>query len=164
MMRALACIGIAALAAGGAFPQSTESRPKFEVADVHVSPQTVNRFTRGGALHGGRYEFKNASMLDLVSSAYGVEGDKVLGGPTWLEMDRFDVIAKASAGSSPETLNLMLQSLLADRFNLTIHQESKPMPAIFADSGETPATQGIRWLGRDRVQALGPNSARRAFA
>jgi len=135
MMRALACIGIAALSGGGAFAQSTESR-RFEVADVHVSPQTVNRFTRGGALHGGRYEFKNASMLDLVSSAYGVEGDKVLGGPTWLEMDRFEVIAKAPPNSTPEALNLMLQSLLAERFNLTIHQESKPMPAYSLTVGK----------------------------
>src|SRR5580704_1907860 len=136
MMRAFTCIGIAALSAGGAFPQSTESRPRFEVADVHVSPQTINRFTRGGALHGGRYEFKNATMLDLVSSAYGVDADKVLGGPTWVEMDRFEVIAKAPANSSPETLKLMLQSLLADRFNLTIHQETKPMPAYSLTVGK----------------------------
>jgi uncharacterized protein (TIGR03435 family) len=58
-----------------------------------------------------------------------VDDDKVLGGPTWLEMDRFDVIAKAPANTTPETLKLMLQSLLADRFKLVAHPESKPLPA-----------------------------------
>jgi uncharacterized protein (TIGR03435 family) len=136
MMRAFACLGIVAILGGGAFPQSTGSRPGFEVADVHVSPQTINRFMRGGVLHGGRYELKNASMLDLVSTAYGVDADKVLGGPTWLEMDRFEVIAKAPANSSPETLKLILQGLLADRFNLTIHQEARPMPAYSLTVGK----------------------------
>jgi uncharacterized protein (TIGR03435 family) len=136
MMRAIACIGIAALSSGAAFPQSNESRPRFEVADVHVSPQTINRFMRGGVLHGGRYELKNASMLDLVSTAYGVEPDKVLGGPTWLEMDRFDVIAKAPPNSSPETLKLMLQALLADRFKLAANQQTKPMSAYSLTVGK----------------------------
>jgi uncharacterized protein (TIGR03435 family) len=75
-------------------------------------------------------------MLDLVSSAYGVDADKVLGGPTWVEMDRFEVIAKAPVNSSPETLKLMLQSLLADRFNLTIHREARPMPAYSLTVGK----------------------------
>jgi uncharacterized protein (TIGR03435 family) len=91
---------------------------------------------RAGALHGSRYELKNATMVDLITTAYGVDDDKVLGGPTWLEMDRFDVIAKAPANTTPETLKLMLQSLLADRFKLVARPASKPLPAYALGVGK----------------------------
>jgi uncharacterized protein (TIGR03435 family) len=137
-MRALSYGSVAALMSVAAFGQSTESRPRFEAADVRVAPQTINRFMRGGALHSTRYEMRNASMVDLISGAYGVDPDKVFGGPSWLEMDRFDVIAIAPAKTAPETLNLMLQSLLADRFKLVVHAESKPMPAYALKVGAHP--------------------------
>ena len=54
-------------------------------------------------------------MLDLIKTAYGVDPDTVVGGPSWLESDRFDVTAKAPPATSAETANLMLQELLADR-------------------------------------------------
>jgi len=78
---------------------------------------------------GGRYELTNATMVDLIRAAYNVDADKVLGGPNWLESDRFDVIAKAPPRTSPETARLMLQALLADRFKLILHQDAHPLPA-----------------------------------
>jgi uncharacterized protein (TIGR03435 family) len=163
MERILAGVGLVALLAGAAFSQSTEPRPKFEVADVHTSPSTTIRFGRG-ALHGQRYEFKSASMLDLVSTAYSVESDKVLGGPTWLEMDRFEVIAKAPAKTPPDTLKLMLQSLLAERFNLTIHQELKPMPAYALVVGKRPQLKESDGSGETgcKVSIQGPPGGRGA--
>src|SRR5438094_651160 len=89
----------------------------FEIADVHVSAPT--RFPSGRALlRGGRFEMRTATMVDLIRTAYGVDADRVLGGPSWLEMDRFDVIAKSPSKPNPETLKTMLQALLADRFKL----------------------------------------------
>ena len=85
------------------FGQSPETQPKFEAADVHVSAKTTNPFPRTGPVRGGRYEVKTASMVDLIRIAYGFDQDKILGGPNWLEMDRFDVIGKAPADSTPET-------------------------------------------------------------
>jgi uncharacterized protein (TIGR03435 family) len=128
-MRAFACISLAALLSGAAFGQSGEAAPTFEIADVHVSPRSNNAYMTGGVLRGVRYEIRKATMVDLVSLAYGVDGDKVLSGPSWLETDRFDVIAKAAPSTSPETAKLMLQALLADRFKLVAHKDSKPMPA-----------------------------------
>jgi uncharacterized protein (TIGR03435 family) len=87
-------------------------------------------------LHGSRYEFKNATMVDLITAAYGVDEDKVLGGPTWLEMDRFDIVAKAPPNTTPETLNLMLRSLLADRFHLVANPATKPLPAYALKVGK----------------------------
>jgi uncharacterized protein (TIGR03435 family) len=46
-------------------------------------------------LRAGRYEIHNANMVDLVRTAYGVDAENVVGGPNWVEYDRFDVIAKA---------------------------------------------------------------------
>ncbi len=75
-------------------------------------------------------------MVDLVAAAYGVETDYVLGGPSWLERDRFDVIAKAPATTSKETVKLMLQTLLADRFKLVVHNDSKALPAYVLSVGK----------------------------
>jgi uncharacterized protein (TIGR03435 family) len=75
-------------------------------------------------------------MLDLIRSAYAVDADKVYGGPSWLDYDRFDVIAKAPPATRPEALRLMLQSLLADRFNLVVRTESRPVPGYVLSVGK----------------------------
>jgi uncharacterized protein (TIGR03435 family) len=69
-------------------------------------------------------------MLDLIRTAYGLDPEKVVGGPNWLEMDRFDVFAKAPTGSTAESRRQMLQALLSDRFSLVVHKDSKPIPAF----------------------------------
>jgi uncharacterized protein (TIGR03435 family) len=65
-----------------------------------------------------------------------VDGDKVLGGPNWLETDRFGIVAKAPAATPPETVKLMLQSLLADRFKLVVHKDTKSQPAFVLSLGK----------------------------
>lgn len=136
MIRRLPSVCFVALLLGVAYPQSPEPRSTFEAADVHTAPLTPNLGGRSGQLHGSRYEMKSATMVDLVTAAYGVDYDKVLGGPTWLELDRFDVIAKAPANTTPEALKLMLQSLLADRFQLVARPESKSLPAYALKVGK----------------------------
>ena len=110
-MQSFLCAGALALLASSAFAQSG-SASKFDVADVHVSPKATNAFLRINPLRNGRYEIKNATMLDLVRIAYGLNPDTILGGPNWVELDRFDVIAKVAAGADVETQKAMLQSLL----------------------------------------------------
>jgi uncharacterized protein (TIGR03435 family) len=113
------------------YGQAGETSLSFEAADVHVSPKSANPNVQslGGFARGGRYQFRNATMLDLIASAYGVEPDKVLGGPSWLETDRFDILAKAPTSVTTPATKLMLRSLLADRFKLVFHNEDKPMSA-----------------------------------
>jgi len=77
-------------------------------------------------------------MLDLIRTAYNVDPEKVSGGPTWLEMDRFDVFAKIPAASNAESRRLMLQALLADRFKLKIHNDSRPMASYALTAGKHP--------------------------
>jgi uncharacterized protein (TIGR03435 family) len=76
-----------------------------------------------------------ATMSDLIAAAWGVEHSYVFGGPNWLDMDRFDIIARAPADTSPLTLKLMLQSLLAQRFQLAVHMDQKAMPAYVLSMG-----------------------------
>jgi uncharacterized protein (TIGR03435 family) len=71
----------------------------------------------------------------LISLAYDIDNDKILAGPSWLDMVRFDVSARAPARSSPEDAKLMLQTLLAQRFSLKIHKDSKELPGFVLSTG-----------------------------
>jgi uncharacterized protein (TIGR03435 family) len=66
-------------------------------------------------------------MVDLIKTAYGIDADAVFGGPSWLDADRFEIIAKAAPKSSEADRELMLRALLADRFKLVVHKEDKPL-------------------------------------
>jgi uncharacterized protein (TIGR03435 family) len=88
----------------------------------------------------GRYEVHNATILDLIRTGYGVDSNKILGGPTWLEYDRFDVIAKTPPKTpDAETQKLMLQHLLADRFKLVIHKDTQPVTGLVLAPGKGKA-------------------------
>ncbi len=118
---------------------SAQTPPKFEVADVHRSDRAMNPYTfvSGGVLRGERYDLRKATMLDLIRIAYNVDPETVVGGPNWLEFDRFDIAATAPASSSAEQVRLMLQSLLADRFKLALRKDTRPMPAFVLAAGKT---------------------------
>jgi len=140
MKRALTGLSFLALICCAAFSQSTEAPTKFDLADVRVSPKTTGlQFFNGGVLSRGRYVAKNASMLDLISAAYGVDNEKVQGGPSWLEKDHFDVIAKAPASTTADTVKPLLQALLVERFKLVVHDDTKPMPVFMLTVGKGKA-------------------------
>jgi uncharacterized protein (TIGR03435 family) len=129
-----------ACACGMPFGQSTEPAGKFELADVHPSPHATNpdASDMSGGLMPGRYQLRRATMLDLIRTAYGVDAQKVIGGPNWLEVDRFDIRAKVPAGITPATVKPMLQALLADRFGLVVHNDTKPVPAWALTASKHP--------------------------
>ena len=137
MKRAFA---ILLLLAGVAFAQSAAA-PQFTVADIRPSPRSSIPAMKGPFFGDNRYEIRYATMVDLIHAAYGVDPDRVYGGPSWLEFDRFDVRAIAPGGSNAASRKLMLQSLLADRFALTLHQDSKPMPAYRLTAGKNTKLQ-----------------------
>ncbi len=93
---------------------------------------------RGPSVRGGIYEVRMANMVDLISTAYGVAFDRVVGGPSWLEMDRFDIVAKAPPGSKPDDMKPMLKALLEERFKLVVHEDTKPIPAYALTIGKHP--------------------------
>jgi uncharacterized protein (TIGR03435 family) len=139
----------------GVVAQSSGPAPSFDAADVHVRPHSSNATPQVnfGFLRGGRYDIRNATMLDLISNAYAVDRLTVLGGPNWLERNRFDILAKAPDGTKPETLQLMLKSLLTDRFKLAVHTDTKPVPSyILAVNGTPKMKAGTAPTGDDAAK------------
>jgi len=135
--------------------------PKFEIADVHLSP-TAKGFAQnfGGVLREGRYVNRDATLLNLIAAAYGVSEDSVAGGPGWLSSDLFDIVAKAPAGTTMANANLMLRELLSDRFQLIVHQGTQPVPRYVLTIGKggskLKAGSGAGSPGCQQVQGANP--------
>jgi uncharacterized protein (TIGR03435 family) len=93
----------------------------------------------GGDVVGDRYILYDATMTEIIAEAYRLNPANVQGGPSWLDWDHFDIIAKAQPTTSKEALQLMLQSLLAERFSLVAHKGTAPMPSyiLTAPIGKT---------------------------
>jgi uncharacterized protein (TIGR03435 family) len=112
-------------------------QPKFDLADVHASSTTYwFAENNGGLIRDGVYINRDATVLNLIRAAYGVTEDMIAGGPSWLKSDLFDVIAKVPEGTTPATANLMLQTLLAERFGLVIQKETSPRPEYVLSVGK----------------------------
>jgi uncharacterized protein (TIGR03435 family) len=77
---------------------------------------------------GGRLTGTNAPAAALIRFAYDLPEFLVVGGPDWLRSDRFDVVAKAEGDPPVEQKRLMLRRLLAERFRLTAHTETRELP------------------------------------
>src|ERR1700742_233791 len=112
--------------------------PRFEAANIDSSPKRANSFLRTAPPRNGRYEIKNATMLDLIRIAYGFTDETISGGPNWLELDRFDVTAKVPAGAEADQQKAMLQSLLAERFKLAVRKDTKPIATWVLAAGKQP--------------------------
>ena len=81
---------------------------------------------RGGAgtADVGHATFTNMSLMNLITQAYNVKDYQVTA-PSWMSTERFDLQTKEPADTTKEQFGLMLQNLLAERFHLTLHHESK---------------------------------------
>ena len=112
-----------------AVPVAAAAAVKFEAADIHSSWRRYNPYLTGGSLVGDRYVIHQATTLDLIRAAYGIEEAHILGGPMWLESTRYDVLAKAPMGATNADVQPMLRALLADRFKLAMRADTKAMPA-----------------------------------
>jgi uncharacterized protein (TIGR03435 family) len=108
---------------------SPPASPHFEVASVKPS-SPGGRGGRSGPTPGGqRYLATNTPLKILITEAYQVKLDQVVGGPDWIDRDRYDVNAKAERTSTTQELRSMLQELLAGRFKLQFHRETKSLSA-----------------------------------
>ena len=141
-------------ASGAVSAQAQQNTQKFDAADVSLRPHTgitSQGGMTGGVLRGGRYDLRNASMVDLISVAYAINDQAlIVGGPNWIEYDRFDIAAKAPDGTSPANLRLMVRTLLADRFQLKLHNDTRTMEGGF-----------VLTLGKDKHklrEASGPGA------
>jgi len=129
---------LASFAASLATAQAFAQQPKFDLADVHVS-KTPRWFAQnnGPLIRDGRFVERDASLLKLIEWAYDLKEDDVAGGPSWLDTDIFDVLAKVPEGTTPATAKLMLQALLAERFGLVARNEKRPRPRYVLTVGKS---------------------------
>jgi uncharacterized protein (TIGR03435 family) len=101
---------------------------KFEVASIKPAQSGAYGGGIRPAPGGERYIATNITLKLLITVAYRIRADQVAGGPAWMDTAVYDMNAKAERPSSVEELHAMLQNLLADRFQLRFHRETKEMP------------------------------------
>ena len=133
MRRAITGSGIFGLACAVAFGQAAaESNVTFEVASVrpHVYGAAGSTGRTGIEEGPGQIRIENLSLRTLIAISYGVKGNEQLAGPGWLSTTTFDIVAKPPAGYNHEQLQFLLRNLLADRFKLTVHHETKSISAF----------------------------------
>ncbi len=80
-----------------------------------------------GTRDPGRIRYPYISLKNLVMDAYDVKSNQIQG-PPWLDTERFDVNATMPPDTTREQFRVMLQNLLAERFKLTVHRETKDLP------------------------------------
>jgi len=125
---------MASLLALAAATAPGQNQPAFEVTSIRPAPQPTVEAMRSGQAHFGvkvdraRVDFGGVSLTDLIARAYRVRSFQV-SGPDWMKSARFDILAKLPEGASPDQVPEMLQTLLAERFKLTLHRDAKEFPA-----------------------------------
>jgi uncharacterized protein (TIGR03435 family) len=111
-------------------------QPVFEVASVK---RNISGDIRSGSrtLPGGRVNITNQRLRQVIRSAYGASDIEVVGGPDWLDSERWDIVAVGGTDDRDAQWRLMLRSLLADRFKLVARVEQRERPVyglVFARS------------------------------
>ena len=142
----------AALATATVLAQSQDPEPseKFEVASVRPNTADDVRSTVD-VQPGGRFTAFNVRLRNLIINAYRLQGSQLVGAPGWISSERFDIVAKGEGDirgpvspDGPGRVQLMIRSLLADRFHLKVHRETRDVPIydlvrarVMAASGQT---------------------------
>ena len=104
------------------------SQPRFEVASIKENK--TNDGIVAIQTQKGRYVARGFTLAALIRNAYRVQEFQIIGGPEWINSERFDVEATFAEADAPQ-VNLMLRALLVERFTLAVHNEKRERP-IFA--------------------------------
>lgn len=130
-------------------PRSNGVKPTVAARQGRRPSQRAHLESIGaGRVRADRYELRQATVLDLIQFAYAVDGDTVFGGPSWLNWDRFDLVATIPSSTTTEAIRQMLQAVLAARFKLVVHQNNRPMPVMVLSAGK----------GKPKLKAPGESS------
>jgi uncharacterized protein (TIGR03435 family) len=116
------CVAAGLVAAAGAVG------PEFEVASVKPAAPGQRPLPGDctGTLVGGQFHCASVTLKPLLLLAFGLKSYQ-FEGPGWLDSERYSIVAKAPSGAGSEQLNAMLQNLLASRFGMVVHWESREM-------------------------------------
>jgi uncharacterized protein (TIGR03435 family) len=148
--------------AGSQTQNSASVTPVYKVASVKLNKAGTSALKTGGIVSQrlntgpGTFTAENISMWELIRLAYRVEDYQVSGAPDWFSSDLYDIDAKAEKSAIDEVQKLgddqrelqnrsMLQTLLKDRFKLTLSQVTKDLPVyslVVAEAGKLHEAQG----------------------
>src|SRR5579883_321402 len=124
---------MAALALGAGAGLMLAQTPAFEVATIKPAPPLNPMEIAQGKVHlgmnidGARVDIGALSMSDLIRTAWEVKPYQV-SGPDWMTTERFNIVAKMPEGATKDDVPAMLKTLLAERFKLAVHKESREHP------------------------------------
>jgi uncharacterized protein (TIGR03435 family) len=103
-----------------------KTTPVFEVVSVKpADPAAIGRLVQSPP---GGFRGRNLRLLDLIMIAWQLHREQIAGGPNWLETLGWDIDARGSEGTVPAQVPAMMKAMLADRFALTTHWESRTLP------------------------------------
>jgi uncharacterized protein (TIGR03435 family) len=127
----------------------------FEVASIkrNTSGETRLRFETPP----GRLTAINVPLRFMIRQAYRVPEARIVGGPDWIDKERFDLLATAPANANVDTTREMLRTLLKERFGLAVHAELREMPVYVLRLARTNATLGPH-LRRSTTDCAGRGS------
>jgi uncharacterized protein (TIGR03435 family) len=110
-------------------PMDANADPGFEV--VTIKPSKPGQPGKLFSLRGTHFATLNTTLVDLITFAYDVQQKQIIGGPDWMSSDKFDIAGQPDVPGTPNNrqLKTMLQKLLADRFQLKFHRDTKEMSA-----------------------------------
>ena len=113
--------------------------PAFDAVSIRLNVAAGRGGRSGGAMQPQRFVVQNATLKTIVRRAYGADGrapgntldlldPQVVGGPDWVTSDRFDITATTTGPIEPAQMRLMVQRMLAERFQMKAHWETREMP------------------------------------
>ncbi len=122
----ICCASVCLLAIGSVYAQG-DSKPQFDVASVKpADPNARGMYIRPGP--GGGISVTNMTLKELIVIAYRIQPFQITNGPSWLDTAHYDIIAKPETAQKRSDMPVMLQALLADRFQLAFRRETKELP------------------------------------
>jgi uncharacterized protein (TIGR03435 family) len=126
MRRAAVCSVLFLAASSAQVPESQSELPRFEVASIRPSNSEELAGSSGCQTTSGLIRCTNVTLKRCIVGAYVVGPDRVLGGPDWTNTDHYQITARAGQPiNDDKALMAMLQTLLAERFKLVLHRESR---------------------------------------
>jgi uncharacterized protein (TIGR03435 family) len=124
MARVFAAL-VLVLVASRAEGQTSSELPAFEV--ISIKPRTPDAPPGNIPNSPDRFVRPNVTVSGLIEYAYEARAFQIIGGPAWLRSDRYEVSAKAETAVSQAQMRLMVQRLLAERYGLQVHRETREM-------------------------------------
>lgn len=150
-------------------PKAMAATDKLEFEVATIKPSEPDKPGKGFMVQGRKFSTINTSLIDLIGFTYGIHAKQLVGAPSWMQTDKFDLAAQPAGEGQPneKQLKTMVEKLLADRFKLTFHRDRKEL-GVYAIAPGKGAAKLIKSEGDPnglpllQLQGLGALNCRNA--